>query len=159
VSAPIPARPGTPRVGEDLVLPPARGLPRGLVIPAAELQERFSHSSGPGGQSVNTSDSRVELRWDLAGSSAVSVEQRTRLQEALRTRLSGGSIVVTASAQRSQRQNRTAARQRLAELITEALRPITPRRATRPSRGARQRRLDAKHQRSQLKAQRRLPPD
>ncbi|MDT4945100.1 MAG: ribosome-associated protein [Pseudonocardiales bacterium] len=142
----------------DLALPPGRGLPDGLVIPDAELLERFSRSSGPGGQSVNTTDSRVELRWDVAASGALSDTQRTRLMERLGSRLDDGALTIAASEHRSQLQNRTAARARLAMLLTDALAPPPPaRRATRPSRAAKQRRVDAKRRRGELKANRSRP--
>jgi ribosome-associated protein len=145
--------------GGNLVLRPARGLPGGLVIPDAELVERFSRSSGPGGQSVNTTDSRVELRWDVARSTAVTPEQRSRLLERLAARLSDGVLAVTASEHRAQLLNREAARARLGHYVAEALAPEPPaRRATRPSRAARARRVDEKHRRSQVKATRRRPP-
>ena len=144
----------------DLVLPPGRGLPDGLCIPEAELVERFSRSSGPGGQSVNTSDSRVELRWDIANSAALSDAQKERLSAHLRSRLVDGVLTLTASEHRSQLQNRTAARARLTSLIADAVVPERPRRATRPSRAAKQRRLDDKRQRGDIKAGRgRIRPD
>jgi ribosome-associated protein len=143
----------------ELVLSPARGLPDGLVIPDAELVERFSRSSGPGGQSVNTTDSRVELRWDVAASTAITDLQRARLLTGLAGRLVDGVLSIVASEQRSQLQNRTAARGRLRLLVLEALAPPPPaRRATRPSRAAKQRRVEAKRQRGQLKVNRRQPP-
>jgi ribosome-associated protein len=143
----------------DLVLRPARGIPDGLVIPENELQERFSRSSGPGGQSVNTTDSRVELRWDVASSAALGDEQRARLLQRLAPRLVDGTISVTASEHRSQLLNRNAARARLGALVADALAPPAPaRRATRPSRAARQRRLDDKRRRGELKASRTRPP-
>ena len=143
----------------DLVLRPARGLPDGLVVPDAELVERFSRSSGPGGQSVNTTDSRVELRWDVAGSSALSEAQRERVLARLAARLDDGVLSIVASEHRSQWQNRVAARARLTALLAEALEPPAPaRRPTRPSRAARQRRVDAKRHRGELKATRRRPP-
>jgi len=143
----------------DLHLPPGRGVPAGLTIPAVELAERFSRSSGPGGQSVNTADSRVELSWDVARSTAPSDTQRARLLAHLRGRLVDGVITIAASEQRSQLQNRAAARARLVALIRAALTPVPVRRATRPSRAATQRRLDAKKQRGALKANRRLRED
>lgn len=140
------------------MLRPARGLPDGLVVPDAELVERFSRSSGPGGQGVNTTDSRVELRWDVAGSAALSSGQKARVLERLAARLDGGAIVIVASEHRSQWQNRTAARARLAALLRDALEPPSPaRRATRPSRAAQQRRVDAKRRRGEVKANRRPP--
>jgi ribosome-associated protein len=144
----------------DVVLPPGRGLPRGLVIPDAELVERFSRSSGPGGQGVNTADSRVELRWDIVASTALSETHRSRLLERLASRLVDGALVIVASEQRAQLQNRTAARARLATLVSQALEPPPPpRRPTKPSRAAQQRRLDEKRQRSRRKAERTRPDE
>jgi ribosome-associated protein len=143
----------------DLVLRPQRGLPHGLLIPESELRERFSRSSGPGGQSVNTTDSRVELSWDVAASDALTDEQRARLLTELAARVVDGQVTIAASEHRSQLQNRTTARARLANLISTALEPPAPaRRATRPSRAARARRVDAKRRRGDLKATRRRPP-
>ena len=144
----------------DLELPPGRGLPDGLLIPQDELVERFSRSSGPGGQSVNTTDSRVELRWDVGGSNALSEAQRTRLLDRLAGRLVDGAISIAASEHRSQLKNRQAARARLIALLRDAFVPLTPRRPTRPSRAAKQRRLDAKRQRGDIKSGRgRIRPD
>lgn len=143
----------------DLVLRSGRGLPHGLVIPAAELIERFSRSSGPGGQSVNTTDSRVELRWDVAQSGALTDTQRRRLLQRLDDRLTDGVLSIAASEHRSQLLNRNAARARLATLLTDALAPPPPpRRPTRPSKAATQRRLDSKRRRGQIKAGRGRPP-
>jgi ribosome-associated protein len=143
----------------DLVLRPARGLPNGLVVPSAELIERFSRSSGPGGQGVNTTDSRVELRWDVAQSAALTEVQRARLLQQLAGRLVDGALVIAASEHRSQLQNRQAARARLTALVMDALEPPSPaRRPTRPSRRAQQRRVDAKRRRGDIKANRRKPP-
>src|SRR6476646_2209034 len=103
--------------GEDLVVGPAPGVRQPLAIPAAELRERFSRSSGPGGQGVNTTDSRVELRFDVATSAAFTDDQRTRLLGALATRLVGSELVVTASEHRAQRQNPAAARPSLATCL------------------------------------------
>lgn len=142
----------------DLVVPPGRGVPGGLTVPAGELVERFSRSSGPGGQGVNTTDSRVELRFDVANSAALTELQRARVLAYLAPRLVDGVLTITASEQRSQLQNRLAARARLAHHLSQALAPPpVPRRATRPSRGARQRRLDVKKQRGQIKAGRARP--
>ena len=133
----------------DLHVPAGPGLPEGLVVPAAELVERFSRSPGPGGQSVNTSDSRVELDYDPATSSALTDTQRAR---ALR-RWPEGRVSIAASEHRSQHRNRVAARERLAELLREALAPPPPpRRATKPTRGSKERRLRAKKERGQTKA-------
>jgi ribosome-associated protein len=143
---------------EDVFIRPARGLPRGLLIPAAELDERFSRSSGPGGQSVNTTDSRVELVWDVANSAALSDEQRARVINRLGTRVSGGVLVIAASEHRSQLQNRQAARLRLQHLVAVALEPpAPPRRATKPSRAAKARRIEEKRRRGEVKATRRRP--
>src|SRR5271154_1394390 len=96
---------------------------RGKVIPADELSWRFSRSAGPGGQSVNTSDSRVELSYDLAASSALGPVLKERALRALAGRLAGGVITVAASEHRSQLRNREAAAKRLADLLTEATAP------------------------------------
>jgi ribosome-associated protein len=123
-----------------------------IVVPEAELIERFSHSSGPGGQSVNTSDTRVELRWDVASSATLTEAQRARLLERLARRLVGGVLVVTASEFRSQWRNRQAARARMSALLAEGLRPApAARRPTRPSRAAGERRLSGKKRRGEVK--------
>jgi ribosome-associated protein len=146
-------------VSEDLFIRPARGLPAGLLIPAAELEERFSRSSGPGGQSVNTTDSRVELSWDVAASAALDDTQRQRLLDRLGNRIIDGVLTIVASEHRSQLQNRSAARLRLRHLVGAALEPpAPPRRATRPSRAAKARRLEEKRRRGEIKAGRRRPP-
>jgi ribosome-associated protein len=144
-----------------VVIRPSRGAPEGLLIPDTELQERFSRSSGPGGQSVNTTDSRVELSWDVAGSAALSERQRVRLLEQLSGRLVDGVLTIAAAEHRSQFQNRSAARRRLQSVVAEALVPPSPaRRATRPSRAARARRVEEKRHRGEVKAARRRPsPD
>ena len=132
----------------------------GSVIPAQELTWRFSRSSGPGGQSVNTADSRVELVFDVLRSRALSEPVRDRLLSRLGNRLVDGRLTVAASEYRSQHRNREAARARMAHLLTEASAPPPPkRRPTRPTRGSRERRLSAKSRRSQTKALRRPPVD
>lgn len=139
--------------GGDLLVPPGPGLPHGLVVPAAELVERFSKSSGPGGQSVNTTDSRVELEYDVAASPALTDTQRRRALSHLEGRLTGGRLVVDASEHRSQHRNRVAARERLADLLRTALAPPPPaRRPTRPTKGSQRRRLEAKRQRGDTKS-------
>lgn len=131
-----------------------------LTIPESELSWRFSRSSGPGGQGVNTADSRVELVWDAARSAVLSPVQHERLMERLRGRLVGGVLTVVASEHRAQLRNREAARERLAALVAEALRPpAPPRRATKPSRGSTERRLTAKRRRTDVKQMRRRPRD
>ena len=142
---------------DDLLVAPGPGAPRGLRIPAAELVEQFSHASGPGGQGVNTADSRVQLSLDLAATSALDEVQRARVLERLATRTAGTVLTVTASEQRSQHRNRRAARERLAALLREAVAPEVPRRAPRPTAGSRRRRLAAKRRRADLKQTRRPP--
>lgn len=145
-----------PQPGADLVIPPGPGLVSGMTIPSGELLERFSRASGPGGQGVNTTDSRVELVYRPASSIAVaelSEAARDRLLRRLESRLVGGQLVIVASEHRAQRQNRVAARERLiAALRTAAAPPPPARRATRPTRGSQRRRLESKRQRSQTKA-------
>jgi len=127
-----------------------------LLIPAAELHERFSRSSGPGGQSVNTTDSRVELSFDVEHSPALPEWARARALERLAGRLTGGVLTVAASEQRSQLANRQAARARLASLLRDAIAPPRrPRVPTRPGRAANERRLEAKRNRAALKRARR----
>ena len=127
----------------DVVVPRGPGLPQGLVIPEAELVERFSRSSGPGGQSVNTTDSRVELLWDPAASEVLTASEKERL----------GPFRVVASEHRSQHRNRAAARERLAAEVRRSLAPApAPRVPTKPSKGSRRRRVEAKRRRSQTKA-------
>jgi ribosome-associated protein len=129
-----------------------------LRIPEGELSWRFSRSSGPGGQSVNTSDSRVELSFDVAQSPSLGPTQRSRALERLAGRLVDGVVTVTAEEHRSQLRNRQAARARLAELLREATSPPPPpRRPTKPSKGARQRRLDSKRKDGDTKRLRRPP--
>lgn len=142
---------------DDLRVAPGPGAPRGLTVPAGELVERFSHASGPGGQGVNTADSRVQLSLDLATTTCLDETQRARLLERLAPRLAGTLLTVDAQEHRAQRRNRVAARERLAELLREALAPPVPRRATRPTRGSQRRRLEGKRQRAETKQNRRRP--
>jgi len=124
----------------------------GLVIPAAELTERFMPSGGPGGQHANRASTRVELRFDVASSAVLSDHQRRRLLDRL------GSVVrVVVDEERSQSRNRDIARERLAGRIRNALVVEVSRRATKPTTGSKRRRLDAKKRRSELKRQRRRP--
>jgi ribosome-associated protein len=130
---------------------------RGVVVPDDELRWRFSRSSGPGGQSVNTTDSRVELSYDVAGGS-LPRHLRERALDRLADRLVDGVLTIAASEYRSQHRNREAARTRLADLLTEATAPPPPpRRATKPTRGSRERRLAGKKRRGETKALRRRP--
>ena len=122
------------------------------VVPAAELAERFSRSSGPGGQGVNTADSRVELSFDVARAPSVPEHLRRRLLDRLSHRLVDGVLTIAASEHRTQLANRRAARERLAQLLREAAAPPPPsRRATRPTRGSKERRLAEKKRRGETK--------
>ena len=142
---------------DDLRVPPGPGAPRGLKVPAGELIEQFSHASGPGGQGVNTADSRVQLSLDLATTTALNDVQRARALDRLSERLSGAMLTITAAEHRSQRRNRVAARERLADLLREAIAPAPVRRPTRPTGGSRRRRLEGKRRRSETKIARRRP--
>ncbi|MGA7203866.1 MAG: alternative ribosome rescue aminoacyl-tRNA hydrolase ArfB [Specibacter sp.] len=129
-----------------------------LTIPASELDWRFSRSSGPGGQHVNTTDSRVELSWNVAESAALSEQQRQLLLGRLGRRLVQGVITVSSSEQRSQLRNRESAMAKLADIVTSGLAPeAAPRRRTKPTRGSKIRHLAAKQQRSATKRQRQRP--
>jgi len=131
-----------------------------LVLPARELHWRFSRSSGPGGQGVNTADSRVELSFDLARSPAFPPHLKERAERRLSGRLVDGVLTVVASEHRSQLRNRDAARARLAATLREALAPdAPPRRPTRPTAGSKRRRLDAKARRSATKRLRGRPSE
>jgi ribosome-associated protein len=131
-------------------------IARTVVIPERDLSERFSRSSGPGGQGVNTTDSRVELSFDVARSPSLPETTRARMLGRLEGRLVDGVVTVAASEHRAQLANRRAARERLTALLTEAAAPPPrKRRPTKPSRGANQRRLDAKKRRSETKKSRR----
>jgi ribosome-associated protein len=136
---------------------PVRGP---LVLPARELHWRFSRSSGPGGQGVNTADSRVELSFDVARSPSLPTHARDRVLDRLKGRLVDGVLTVVASEHRSQLRNREAARDRLAETLRAALEPDPPkRRPTRPSLGARRRRLEDKTRRGAVKRLRGRPTE
>lgn len=129
---------------------------RSVTVPAKELRWRFSRASGPGGQSVNTADSRVELSFDLATTTSLGPVLKARALERLAPRLVDGVLTVTASEHRSQLRNREAALDRLAEALRAAIAPPPPaRRPTSPGRGAVQRRLDEKKRRGRTKRLRR----
>lgn len=131
---------------------------RSVVIPPDELQWRFSKSSGPGGQGVNTTDSRVELRFDVERSAVLSDFLRARAVRRLGERLVDGCVVVTAQEQRSQLRNREAAAARLQAVLEAALAPEPKtRRATKVPRSAVERRLREKRVRSRTKSDRRPP--
>ena len=132
----------------------------GLAIPEAELNWRFSRSSGPGGQGVNTTDSRVELSWNLLASNLLSPALKERAVERLGSRLVDGVITITASEHRSQLRNREAAEARLAMRVGEAIAaPPRQRRATKPTRGSVERRIGEKKRRAQIKRNRRSDED
>jgi len=142
---------------DDLYVPPGPGAPGGLRVPAQELVEQFSRASGPGGQGVNTTDSRVQLSLDLGTTTALSDVQRERVLGRLAESISGTILTISASEYRSQRQNRTAARQRLTRLLRDAVVPPVIRRSTRPTHGSMRRRLEGKRRRSQIKRNRKRP--
>jgi ribosome-associated protein len=131
-----------------------------LAIPRSELQYRATRSSGPGGQHVNTSSTRIELLWDLGGSTAISDDERARIREKLSGRLDAdGMLRVVASDQRSQIQNRRAADERLAALVRNALHIPKKRRATKPTKAAKEKRLAEKKHVSDKKRNRRVELD
>lgn len=131
-----------------------------VVVPEHELTWRFSRSSGPGGQSVNTADSRVELSVDVAQTGALSPVLRQRALNRLGDRLVDGVVTVTASEHRSQLRNREAAMTRMAELLRDAIAPpAAPRKRTRPTRAAKERRISEKKRRGEIKRLRRPTPD
>ena len=143
---------------EDLQIPAGPGIPNGLIVPAKDLVEQFTHSSGPGGQGVNTTDSRVQLSLDIGTTTALTDDQRKRVLEHLGPRVSETTITITAAEHRSQLRNRSAARQRLSALLREALAPPLVRRPTKPTRGSQRRRLKAKRHRAEIKQNRKRPP-
>jgi ribosome-associated protein len=133
-------------MADDLV------VTEGWTIPAAELSERFSRSSGPGGQGVNTADSRVELSVDLTRPAVVPALLRARVLDRLAGRLVEGVLTVTASEHRAQIDNRRAARERMSDLLRRAAAPPPRRRRpTRPTRGSQERRLAEKKRRAEVK--------
>ena len=133
---------------------------RSVLIPERELKWRFSRSSGPGGQSVNTADSRVELSLDIAKTTALGPVQRSRVMERLHRRLVDGVLTVSASEHRSQLRNREAALKRLAGILAAALAPPPPRRRpTRATRGSVERRIADKKRRGKTKRLRRADDD
>jgi len=131
-----------------------------LSIPLAEIVIRATPASGPGGQHVNRSSTRIEAVWNVPGSPVLSDAQRSRLLLRLARRLDGGGdLRVVASDRRSQLQNRTAALERLAGVVGRALAVPKSRRATKPTRASKERRLDSKKRRGATKRERRRPPD
>src|SRR4051812_20442204 len=131
-------------------------LSQSQVIPRSELTYRASRAGGAGGQHVNTSSTRIELLWNVRTTQALDDEARARLETVLSSRIdSEGFIRVVSSARRSQMQNREAAEERLAELVRGALVVRKKRKATKPSRGAKEARLSEKKKRGETKRQRR----
>jgi ribosome-associated protein len=133
---------------------------RSVVVPERELRWRFSRSSGPGGQSVNTADSRVQLSLDLTTTTAFGPTQRARVLQRLADRLVDGVLTVTAQEERSQLRNREIALERLADILAEAVAPPPrARRPTKPSKRAVERRIAAKKRRAETKRLRRVDDD
>jgi len=132
-----------------------------LRLPLSELDYRASRSGGPGGQHVNTSSTRIEVHWNIARSPSLTPEQRERLLQRLRTRLdSEGNLRLVSSGSRSQLRNKEEVTERLQKVLAGALAVQKKRKPTRPSRAAKQARLDAKRRRSSTKERRRAPiPD
>ncbi len=124
-------------------------------LPDDELRWRFSRSSGPGGQHVNTSDTRVEVSWDLSSTTALDPRQVELAREALSSRLRDGVLTVASSQYRSQHRNRESARVRLESLVARALEPPRRRRPTRATRASRERRRTQEQRRSAVKQDRR----
>jgi ribosome-associated protein len=134
---------------------------RSCLIPASELRFRFSRSGGPGGQNVNRRDTRVELLFDVASSASLGPRQRARLEAKLANRIdSEGVLHVVASEERTQAANRAAAVERFGDLVREALKPDPPpRRKTKPTKSAKERRLKEKKERSRTKRERSWRPE
>jgi ribosome-associated protein len=129
-------------------------------IPDHEIMHRASRASGPGGQHVQKTASRVEVLWDLARTTSLTDEERARVWARLRNRVDkDGVLRVVAEDERSQHRNREIALARLREMVERALAVPRPRKATKPSRAARERRLQAKKRRGAVKRMRRTPPE
>lgn len=143
---------------KDLYVSAGPGIPNGLTIPAGDLTEHFTHASGPGGQGVNTTDSRVQLSLDLQTTTALTDQQREQVLQRLTHRVAGTVLTIAASEHRSQIRNRSEARERLSALLREALVPQRVRRPTKPTRGSKRRRLKAKRHRAEIKQNRKRPP-
>ena len=132
---------------------------RGLVIPASELSEAVSRSSGPGGQHVNKTSTRISLRWNVQHSGTLSDRQRRRLLTRLRSRLTSQGELILHASSKSQARNRESVRERLASLVREALARQRPRVASKPSKRSVVRGIAAVKRRSELKRGRRRPLD
>lgn len=139
-------------MADDLEIQP------GVTIPGAELTFQASRSSGPGGQHVNTADTRIQLRWRVQDTDALSEPQLRHVLEFLGPRLTEeGELILSCDTHRSQRRNRQEVTERLADLIRKALTPKKPRRRTRPTAAARKRRLANKQHRARIKQNREKP--
>lgn len=140
-------------------MPDALPITARIVIPGEDLRYEFSRAGGPGGQHVNTTDTRVRVRLDLAGTAALREDVKERLRAAHPGKLTAeGELVVTCDARRSRHRNLGEARERLAAFVRTALTPPRPRRPTRPTRGSQRRRLAAKRQRADVKRGRQKVP-
>src|SRR5262245_45235450 len=130
-----------------------------ISVDDSELEESFIRASGPGGQNVNKLSSAVQLRFDVRHSPSLPADVRARLERLAGKRLTrDGGLVITAQRHRTQERNREDARERLIELVREAATPPTPRRATKPTRASRERRIETKKRRSTIKRMRREQP-
>jgi ribosome-associated protein len=133
-------------------------ITRSVSVPEEELEVQFARSGGPGGQHANTSSTKVELRFDVDGSRALSEGQKARIRSRLGNRITkDGVLVLQSSEYRSQTRNREAVLARFANLLGDALRPTKQRKKTRPSRASKERRLEAKRRTGQKKALRQAP--
>ncbi len=131
-----------------------------IVLPGDDLDVRVARSSGPGGQGVNTTDSKVELRFDLEGTACMTESQKDLVRQRLGNRVTADGILrIQSNEHRSQHRNREAARQRMKMLLADAVTPPRPRRKSKPSYGAKRRRMDAKRQRGEVKRLRQKPGD
>jgi ribosome-associated protein len=131
-----------------------------VTIPGSELEYTASRSSGPGGQHVNTADTRIQLRWNVPGTAALTDAQKARVMKFLAPRLTeAGDLILASDQHRSQRRNREEVTQRLAALVREALVPPKPRKKTRPTRASKEKRLSDKKRRSEVKKGRGRPRD